>query len=51
MLRELDTSDWSQNGLEYGRQDELYSQALAGVDFFEEFSAREAQGTADALSE
>jgi len=42
MLRELDTSDWSQNGLEYGRQDELYSQALAVVDFFEEFSVREA---------
>lgn len=51
MLRELDTSDWSQNGLEYGRQDELYSQALAVVDFFEEFSAREAQGAAYAVSE
>ena len=42
MLANLDTSDWSKNGLEYGRQDELYSQAAAVADFFEEFLAREA---------
>jgi len=42
MLGSLDTADWSKNGLEYGRQDELYSQASAVADFFEEFLAREA---------
>ena len=42
MLANLDTADWSKNGLEYGRQDELYSQAAAVADFFEEFLAREA---------
>jgi UDP-glucose:(heptosyl)LPS alpha-1,3-glucosyltransferase len=42
MLANLDTADWSNNGLEYGRQDELYSQAAAVADFFEEFLAREA---------
>ena len=42
MLGNLDTADWSKNGLEYGRQDELYSQAVAVADFFEEFLAREA---------
>lgn len=42
MLGELDTANWSKNGLEYGRQDELYSQASAVADFLEEFSAREA---------
>lgn len=42
MLGDLDSADWSQNGLEYGRQDELYSQASAVADFLEEFSAREA---------
>ncbi len=41
MLEQLDTATWSKNGLEYGRQDELYSQASAVADFFEEFSARE----------
>jgi len=40
MLGNLDTADWSKNGLEYGRQDELYSQALVVADFFEEFLAR-----------
>jgi UDP-glucose:(heptosyl)LPS alpha-1,3-glucosyltransferase len=42
MLANLDTADWSKNGLEYGRQDELYSQAAAIADFFEGFLAREA---------
>ena len=42
MLANLDTADWSKNGLEYGRQEELYSQAAAVADFFEEFLAREA---------
>ena len=42
MLEDLDTAAWSQNGLEYGRQDELYSQASVVADFFEEFLAREA---------
>ncbi|MBL4582026.1 MAG: glycosyltransferase family 4 protein [Gammaproteobacteria bacterium] len=42
MLRDLDTANWSKNGLEYGKQDELYSQASAVADFFEEFLAREA---------
>ena len=42
MLANLDTADWSKNGLDYGRQDELYSQAVAVADFFEEFLAREA---------
>jgi UDP-glucose:(heptosyl)LPS alpha-1,3-glucosyltransferase len=42
MLANLDIADWSKNGLEYGRQDELYSQAAAVADFFEEFLAREA---------
>ncbi len=42
MLGDLDSADWSKNGLEYGRQDELYSQATAVADFFDEFSAREA---------
>lgn len=42
MLGNLDTADWSKNGLEYGRQDELYSQASAVADFLEEFLAREA---------
>jgi UDP-glucose:(heptosyl)LPS alpha-1,3-glucosyltransferase len=42
MLVNLDTADWSKNGLEYGRQEELYSQAVAVADFFEEFLAREA---------
>jgi UDP-glucose:(heptosyl)LPS alpha-1,3-glucosyltransferase len=42
MLGDLDSADWSKNGLEYGRQDELYSQASAVADFFDEFSAREA---------
>ena len=42
MLGDLDDAAWSQNGLEYGRQDELYSQASTVVDFFEEFSARKA---------
>ena len=42
MLKDLDTADWSKNGLEYGKQDELYSQASAVADFFEEFLARKA---------
>jgi UDP-glucose:(heptosyl)LPS alpha-1,3-glucosyltransferase len=42
MLANLDTADWSKNGLEYGRQDELYSQAAAIADFLEGFLAREA---------
>lgn len=42
MLDDLGTADWSKNGLEYGRRDELYSQASAVADFFDEFSAREA---------
>lgn len=40
MLDDLASSDWSQNGLEYGRQDELYSQASTVADFFEKFSTR-----------
>jgi|TARA_B110000037_G_scaffold55914_1_gene68352 UDP-glucose:(heptosyl)LPS alpha-1,3-glucosyltransferase len=42
MLGNLDTADWSKNGLEYGRQDELYSQASAVADFLEELLARKA---------
>lgn len=42
MLEDLGTADWSCNGLEYGKQDELYSQASVVTDFLEEFSAREA---------
>lgn len=42
MLEGLDTAVWSQNGLEYGKQDELYSQASAVADFVDEFLAREA---------
>jgi UDP-glucose:(heptosyl)LPS alpha-1,3-glucosyltransferase len=41
MLEELDEADWSQNGLEYGKQEELYSQASVVADFIEEFSARD----------
>jgi len=42
MIRDLDSADWSQNGLEYGKQEELYSQASAAADFFDEFLAKEA---------
>ncbi len=42
MLEELETATWSQNGLEYGKQEELYSQASAVADFVDEFLAREA---------
>lgn len=51
MLGDLDTADWSHNGLEYGKQDELYSQASAVADFFDEFLAGRAQGATYALSE
>ena len=34
MLGNLDTADWSKNGLEYGRQDELYSQASAVAELY-----------------
>lgn len=42
MLRELDAASWSANGLQYGRQDELYSQAAHVADFIENLSGREA---------
>lgn len=42
MLGDLDTADWSKNGLEYGKQDELYSQASAVASFIDEYLAREA---------
>ena len=42
MLGDLDTADWSKNGLEYGKQDELYSQASAVASFIDEYLARKA---------
>lgn len=42
MLEDLDGADWSQNGLEYGRQEALYSQASTVADFIEDFSAKKA---------
>ena len=42
MLGDLDVADWSKSGLEYGRQDELYSQASAVAGFIDQFLAREA---------
>ena len=42
MLGDLNTADWSKNGLEYGKQDELYSQASAVAGFIDDFLAREA---------
>ena len=41
MLRELDASSWSANGLEYGKRDEHYSQAAFVTDFVENLSVRE----------
>lgn len=35
MLEQLDASSWSHNGLEYGKNDELYSQAAFVTDFIE----------------
>lgn len=40
MLNELDTASWSADGLQYGKRDELYSQAAFVSDFIENFSAR-----------
>ncbi len=42
MLQGLDTANWSKNGLEYGRQDELYSQSAVVANFIEKFAAKEA---------
>lgn len=38
MLKNLDTKAWSQNGLSYGRNEELYSLPEAAVDLIERFS-------------
>lgn len=35
MLEQLDTAPWSENGLRYGRNDELYTMSGAAVDFLE----------------
>lgn len=48
MLNELAASNWSQNGLEYGKNDELYSQAAFVTDFIENFSGTGYQGAAHA---
>ena len=40
MLERLETASWSQNGLEYGRKDEHYSQAAFVTDFIENFSGK-----------
>lgn len=40
MLGELPSSSWAANGLEYGRQDALYSQAIFVTDFLEQSSAK-----------
>ncbi len=40
VLESLSTANWSSNGLEYGRQDELYSQSTFVADFIEQFSTR-----------
>jgi len=37
MLERLDSAPWSANGLEYGKNDELYSQAEAVADLIEKF--------------
>ena len=42
MLRGLDKANWSKNGLEYGRQGELYSQSAVVANFIEKFAAKEA---------
>ncbi len=40
VLESLDTANWSGNGLEYGRQEELYSQSIVVADFIEQFPIR-----------
>lgn len=40
MLVQLDDASWSTNGLEYGKNDEHYSQAAFVTDFIEKFSGR-----------
>jgi len=40
MLEHLDTAHWSRNGVEYGKKEELYSQATVVADFIEDYSAR-----------
>jgi len=42
MLGHLDTAQWSCKGVEYGKKDELYSQASVVADFIEDYSARNA---------
>ena len=42
MLEDLDVANWSKSGLEYGKQDKLYSQASEVADFIDEFLTREA---------
>lgn len=41
MLESLERADWSDNGLKYGRREELYSQSGVVTDFIEQLSTRE----------
>ncbi len=42
MLKSLDSANWSRQGLEYGRQEEHYSQAAVVTDFIEQYSTTKA---------
>ena len=50
MLQSLDSASWSSNGEEYGRQDEIYSQAEVVTDFIEKFSRTRISGGVDEIS-
>ncbi len=51
MLAGLDDASWSQNGIEYGKNEEHYSQADFVTNFIENFPGSEAKGITHAQSE